>query len=140
MMRRYVPPSQEELDKEKAEATGPDGKPRADAVCSGVVISERGDFLTNLHVIRSTDRWEVTFWDGSKSDAILVSMQPENDLAVIRPRRQPDDLKPATMASTADLNPGDMVVARSESTIEARFCQKKPENRRMVRPSFSTAF
>ena len=109
--RRYVPPSQEELDKEKAEATGPDGKPRADAVGSGVVISERGDILTNLHVIRSTDRWEVTFWDGSKSDAILVSMQPENDLAVIRPRRQPDDLKPATMASTADLNPGDMVVA-----------------------------
>jgi len=40
-----------------------------------------------------------------------VSMQPENDLAVIRPRTQPDDLKPATMASTADLMPGDMVVA-----------------------------
>ena len=65
-----------------------------------MVISERGDILTNLHVIRTTDRWEITFWDGSKSDAILVSMQPENDLAVIRPRRQPDDLKPATMAST----------------------------------------
>jgi S1-C subfamily serine protease len=109
--KRYVPPTPEELEKEKAEAAGPDGKPRADATGSGVVISERGDILTNLHVIRSTDRWEVTFWDGSKSDAILVSMQPENDLAVIRPRRQPDDLKPATMASTRDLNPGDMVVA-----------------------------
>jgi S1-C subfamily serine protease len=109
--KRYVPPSKEELEKEKAEATGPDGKQRADATGSGVVISERGDILTNLHVIRSTDRWEVTFFDGSKSDAILVSMQPENDLAVIRPRRQPDDLKPATMASTRDLNPGDMVVA-----------------------------
>jgi serine protease DegQ len=109
--KRFVPPSKEEKEKELAEANGPDGKPRADATGSGVVISERGDILTNLHVIRTTDRWEITFWDGSKSDAILVSMQPENDLAVIRPRRQPDDLKPATMASTRDLNPGDMVVA-----------------------------
>jgi serine protease DegQ len=109
--KRFVPPTKEELEKEKAEAVTAEGKPRPDATGSGVVISERGDILTNLHVIRSTDRWEVTFWDGSKSDAILVSMQPENDLAVIRPRRQPDDLKPATMASTQDLNPGDTVVA-----------------------------
>lgn len=104
-------PDPREQQAEKEPDTLPDGKPRPDATGSGVVISERGDILTNLHVIRSTDRWEVTFWDGSKSDAILVSMQPENDLAVIRPRRQPDDLKPATMASTADLMPGDMVVA-----------------------------
>lgn len=102
------PPTAQKKD---AEATGLDGKPRPDATGSGVVISERGDILTNLHVIRSTDRWEVIFADGSKSDAILVSMQPENDLAVIRPRQQPDDLKPATMASTANLMPGDMVVA-----------------------------
>jgi serine protease DegQ len=106
--RRYVPPKKED---EEAEKKTLEGKPQADATGSGVVISERGDILTNLHVIRTTDRWEITFWDGSKSDAILVSMQPENDLAVIRPRRQPDDLKPATMASTRDLNPGDTVVA-----------------------------
>jgi S1-C subfamily serine protease len=86
-------------------------KPHPDSTGSGVVISEKGDILTNLHVIRSTDRWEITFFDGSKSEAILVSMQPENDLAVIRAKRQPDDLKVATMASTRGLNPGDMVVA-----------------------------
>ena len=88
-----------------------DATPHPDSTGSGVVIDEQGDILTNLHVIRSTDRWEITFFDGSKSDAILVSMQPENDLAVIRAKRQPDDLKPATMASTHGLNPGDMVVA-----------------------------
>jgi S1-C subfamily serine protease len=106
--RRFVAPKPE-AGKEPEKTA--DGKPAPDATGSGVVISERGDILTNLHVIRTTDRWEITFWDGSKSDAILVSMQPENDLAVIRPRRQPDDLKPATMASTRDLNPGDTVVA-----------------------------
>ena len=67
--------------------------------------------MTNLHVIHSTDRWVITFWDGSKSDAAVVNVQPENDLAVIRAKTAPDDLKPATLASTAGLNPGDTVVA-----------------------------
>ena len=55
-----------------------------DATGSGVVIDAKGDILTNLHVIRTTDRWVITFCDGSKSDAELVNAQPENDLAVIR--------------------------------------------------------
>ena len=92
----------------------PDGKPpeqHPDTTGSGVVIDEKGDIMTNLHVISATDRWVVTFADGSKSDATMVSSQPENDLAVIRAKVQPDDLKPATLASTRDLNPGDTVVA-----------------------------
>jgi len=90
----------------------PDGKEdKPDATGTGVVIDEKGDILTNLHVIRSTDRWVVTFWDGSKSDAQIVNIQPENDLAVIKAKTAPDDLKPATLASTGGLNPGDTVVA-----------------------------
>jgi serine protease DegQ len=90
----------------------PDGKEdKPDATGSGVVIDTKGDILTNLHVIRSTDRWVVTFWDGSKSDAQVVNVQPENDLAVIRAKSSPDDLKPATLASTGGLNPGDTAVA-----------------------------
>src|SRR6266702_3348791 len=84
----------------------PDGKDdKPDATGSGVVIDAKGDILTNLHVIRSTDRWVVTFWDGSKSDAQVVNVQEENDLAVIKAKTAPDDLKPATLASTAGLNP-----------------------------------
>jgi serine protease DegQ len=75
------------------------------------VIDEKGDILTNLHVVSSTDCWIVTFFDGSKSPATMVSSQPENDLAVIKAKVQPDDLKPATLASTKDLYPGDTVVA-----------------------------
>jgi serine protease DegQ len=82
-----------------------------DSTGSGVVIDETGDILTNLHVIHSTDRWVVTFADGSTSEAGVVSVQPENDLAVIRAKKTPDEIKPATLASTRDLNPGDMVVA-----------------------------
>ncbi len=86
-------------------------KDKPDATGSGVVIDDKGDILTNLHVIRSTDRWVVTYWDGTKSEARLINIQPENDLAVIRTKSVPDDLKPATLASTAGLNPGDTVVA-----------------------------
>jgi S1-C subfamily serine protease len=90
----------------------PDGKDdKPDATGSGVVIDTKGDILTNLHVIHSTDRWVVTFWDGSKSEASIVNIQPENDLAVIKAKVSPDDLKPATLASTGGLNPGDTVVA-----------------------------
>ena len=90
-----------------------DAKPddRPDSTGSGVVIDDKGDILTNLHVIHSTDRWVITFFDGSKSDAEVVNVQPENDLAVIRAKTSPDDLKPATLSSTAGLYPGDTVVA-----------------------------
>ena len=100
-------------DKDPSTKT-PDGKTadeHPDSTGSGVVIDDKGDILTNLHVVSSTDRWVVTFADGSKSDATMVSSQPENDLAVIKAKVQPDDLKPATMASTRDLYPGDTVVA-----------------------------
>jgi len=90
----------------------PDGRQdMPDATGSGVVIDAKGDILTNLHVIHTTDRWVITFWDGSKSDAELVNAQPENDLAVIRAKVAPDDLKPATLATTGGLDPGDTVVA-----------------------------
>ena len=94
-----------DADKDKAKDESPD------STGTGVVIDDKGDILTNLHVIHSTDRWVVTFFDGSKSEATVVNVQPENDLAVIRTKTQPDDLKPATLASTANLFPGDTVVA-----------------------------
>jgi S1-C subfamily serine protease len=37
--------------------------------------------------------------------------RPDIDLAIIRPLIVPDDLQPATLASTANLRPGDEVVA-----------------------------
>ena len=92
---------------------GPDGKPLEDAtsVGSGVVIDEKGSILTNLHVAASAHDLKVTFFNGLVSDAEVVSAQPEDDLAVIRAKQIPDDLKPATLVSTKGLHPGDEVVA-----------------------------
>ncbi|HEY4957791.1 MAG TPA: trypsin-like peptidase domain-containing protein, partial [Caldimonas sp.] len=62
-------------------------------------------------VISGAKKVRVTFFDGSESEAVVLSTQPENDLAVLRAKTIPDDLEAATMRSTADLAPGDQVVA-----------------------------
>jgi S1-C subfamily serine protease len=80
-------------------------------VGTGVVIIDNGTILTNLHVISGAKKVRVTFFDGSESEAVVLSTQPENDLAVLRAKTIPDDLEAATMRSTADLAPGDQVVA-----------------------------
>jgi serine protease DegQ len=80
-------------------------------VGSGVVINENGTILTNLHVVQGADRVKVEFIDGLVSEARVVGVQPEHDLAVLRAKAIPDDLVAATMRSTGDLMPGDRVVA-----------------------------
>jgi len=81
------------------------------AVGTGVVIDDQGTILTNLHVAAATNRLRVTFWDGTESKAFIAGAQSEHDLAVIKALTLPDDLVPATLASTANLFPGDDVVA-----------------------------
>ena len=78
---------------------------------SGVVIVDKGDILTNLHVIHGAERCGSLSSTAASRKPTVVNVQPENDLAVISAKTQPDDLKPATLRSTADLYPGDTVVA-----------------------------
>ena len=92
--------------------TGRDGIENTEVgVGTGVVIVDSGLILTNLHVVAGADRIGVVFADGLESDADVVGVQPEHDLAVIRAKQIPDDLVAATLRSTAGLAPGDQVVA-----------------------------
>ena len=91
---------------------GEDGREDVErGVGTGVVIVDKGIILTNLHVVAGAKRVGVLFWDGTESDADVVSTQPKNDLAVLQARTLPDDLQPATLRSTADLQVGDDVMA-----------------------------
>jgi len=81
------------------------------AVGTGVVIDDQGTILTNLHVAGAAKRLKVIFADGTESDARIIGARPESDLAIIQPMTIPDDLQPATLASSAGLKPGDDVVA-----------------------------
>jgi S1-C subfamily serine protease len=80
-------------------------------VGTGVVIIDKGIILTNLHVVSGADRIKVIFSDGLEATASVTGAQPENDLAVLQASKIPDDLIAATMRSTADLQPGDKVLA-----------------------------
>ena len=89
----------------------PEQKAMDRSLGTGVVILDNGTILTNLHVVWGSKRVKVRFFDGSESDAEIVGTMPENDLAVLRPAKVPDDLAAATMRSTSDLRPGDHVIA-----------------------------
>jgi S1-C subfamily serine protease len=78
---------------------------------TGVIIVDSGLILTNLHVVQGARRIHVTFADGLDSEATVVGERAEHDLAVLQAKSLPDDIMPATMRSTAGLQPGDQVVA-----------------------------
>ncbi|MFC7517428.1 S1C family serine protease [Herbaspirillum sp. GCM10030257] len=84
---------------------------KALGVGTGVVIVDRGIILTNLHVVEGDNKIQIDFADGTKSDAVILQRQPENDLAVLQATTIPDDLIPATLRSTQGLAVGDKVVA-----------------------------
>ncbi len=91
--------------------TDKDGEEKEHGLGSGVVIVDSGVILTNLHVVAGANRIELTFHDGTRSGAHMTGAQIHNDLAVLQAQKLPDDLHAATLRSTADLQPGDGVVA-----------------------------
>ena len=96
----------------KAAKDPKDGKRGMDrGVGTGVVIIDNGTILTNLHVVWGAKKIKLRFANGHESEATLIGAQPENDLAVLKAQSLPDDLEAATMRSTADLRPGDHVIA-----------------------------
>ena len=92
--------------------TDPDGDDEIEtSVGTGVVIVDKGLILTNLHVVSSAKLMKVVFADGLESDAEVVGVKPESDLAVLQAKTIPDDLAPANLGSTRDLALGDHVIA-----------------------------
>jgi S1-C subfamily serine protease len=105
--RKLLPGPKREADKD-----APRDKDHATrGLGTGVAISEDGLVITCLHVVSGAERIGLVFADGTETDADVVSVQPENDLAVLKPKAVPDDLVPATLRSTKGLKVGDEVVA-----------------------------
>ena len=103
-------------DEKKSDGTPlPEGHPpvgKGIGIGTGVVIVDsKGIILTNLHVVLGASKITVVFFDGMESEATVIGVQPEHDLAVLKASKLPDDLKAAVLRSTQDLAPGDEVVA-----------------------------
>jgi S1-C subfamily serine protease len=77
---------------------------------SGVVFDDRGDIVTNNHVVGSQTAFQVQTVSGRTVPASLVGAYPQGDLAVIRASK-PLGVPPATFGKSATLEPGSIVFA-----------------------------
>jgi len=74
---------------------------------SGVIIDDAGDILTNLHVVNGASKISITFADGTHSDGVVASSQPEQDIAVLHATVMPELFVPATLGNPGALQVGD---------------------------------
>jgi len=85
----------------------PDG-----SIGSGVVFDDKGDIVTNAHVVGTAKMFAVTLTAGTAAfPARLVGVNRREDLAVIRVTRDADHLQPVTWADSNDAQVGEVVLA-----------------------------
>jgi S1-C subfamily serine protease len=90
----------------QTQAPGADGEIK-DGLGSGVVINDRGDILTSLHIVANASDIQLTFADGTQSSAMVMVKQPENDIAVLAATRPPAQLVPAILGNPNAMRVGD---------------------------------
>jgi len=78
---------------------------------SGAIIDTKGHILTNHHVIRNSNKLEVTLSDGSRWPARLVGSDPGNDLAVLKIEAPGKKLTVIPMGDSSQLEVGQKVLA-----------------------------
>jgi len=74
---------------------------------SGVIIDEAGNILTSLHVVDGAVKIEIVFADGTHSEGMIASAQPEMDIAVLQAKTLPPLFVPATLGNPGALQVGD---------------------------------
>jgi len=78
---------------------------------SGFLWDEKGNVVTNFHVIENADRFKVTLADQSSWDAVEIGRAPDRDVAVLRINAPPGRLQPLLIGTSKDLEVGQKVFA-----------------------------
>ena len=78
---------------------------------SGIILTEDGYILTNAHVVKGFDSYEITLYDNKDKqyEAELIGYDGKSDLAVIRTNAK--NLVPDVIGYSDELNVGEEVVA-----------------------------
>jgi serine protease Do len=88
----------------------PDPNEHSEALGSGFVVDDRGDILTNNHVVEGGTRFTIEFSDKSIAEAKLVGTDPQTDLALLHVDKMPA-VRPLVLADSDHLRVGDPVIA-----------------------------
>ena len=78
---------------------------------AGVVYDNKGDILTDEHVVAGATSVTVTFEDGHKAGAKVLGTDPSTDVAVIHVDAPASELHPIAFADSSSAQVGDPVVA-----------------------------
>ena len=81
-----------------------------EVIGSGIIISNEGYIITNLHVIEGTKIVEVEMDNGQIYPASLIGFDRRSDLAVIKINPM-DALKPIEVSNSESVRVGDQVIA-----------------------------
>ena len=78
---------------------------------SGFVVDKQGHIVTNFHVVDDAQQIEINFFDGTITEATVVGLDPDSDLAVVKVNLSPDRLIPLPFADSDRLTVGQHVLA-----------------------------
>jgi putative serine protease PepD len=78
---------------------------------SGFVYDNRGDIITNEHVVDGATSITVRFWNGKTYKAKLIGSDSSTDLAVIHVSAPSSMLHPLTLGNSGNVKVGDAVIA-----------------------------
>ena len=81
----------------------PGGDEEGSGFGTGVIVSAQGAILTALHVVDGATDITVGFVDGTNAGADVVSIDSENDIAVLAPRRTPEVIVPAVLGGSGQI-------------------------------------
>ena len=87
-----------------------DGRSPNGQIGSGIIISDDGYIITNLHVIKRAKIIEVELDDGQVYPASLIGFDARSDLAVIKINAI-EVLKPIEVSNSSSVRIGDQVIA-----------------------------
>ena len=101
----------QQLQAVQATPFSPAGKQTVEALGSGFVIDERGDIVTNDHVVQRATKIRVSFAGDASYPADVVGTDPSSDLAVIRVNAPQALFHPLVFGDSSSVEVGDSVYA-----------------------------
>jgi putative serine protease PepD len=90
---------------------GGGGSQKTEGEGAGIVYDNKGDILTDEHVVAGATSVRVNFQNGKSYPARVLGTDPSSDVGVIRVNAPASELHPLALANSSNAQVGDSVVA-----------------------------